>query len=80
MNIQIRFFGIAKDIVGGSTCELLLKPPCSVATLRKSLMTLYPAFGDLKSIMIAVNDEYATDDVQLATSDDVVLIPPVSGG
>ena len=80
MNVQIRFFGIAREIVGGNTCELDLTTPYSVAALKETLMTLYPAFGDLKSIMIAVNSEYATDDVQIAISDEVVLIPPVSGG
>ncbi len=80
MNIQIQLFGIAKEIANADSINLDLAAPHTVEVLRKELMTRYPAFGDLRSVMIAVNSEYANDDLQLTASDEVALIPPVSGG
>ena len=80
MNIEIKLFGIAKEIVSSSSLTVQLNSPCTVASLRNEVMSKYPSFGDLKSIMVAVNSEYAKDDLELTTSDKVALIPPVSGG
>lgn len=35
---------------------------------------------DLKNVMIAINEEYSTDDYVLKKGDTVAMIPPVSGG
>jgi len=80
MNIEIKLFGIAKEIVSSSSLNIELDSPYTIHGLRNEVMAKYPAFGDLKSIMVAVNSEYAKDDQQLAASDEVALIPPVSGG
>ncbi len=80
MNIEIKLFGIAKEIAKASSIDLDLEVPHTVEVLRKELMTRYPSFGDLRSVMIAVNSEYANDDIELTASDEVALIPPVSGG
>ena len=37
-------------------------------------------FGDVRSLYIAVNKEYAKDDLVLKETDEIALIPPVSGG
>ena len=36
--------------------------------------------SELKSVRLAVNSEYATEDLLLQENDEVALIPPVSGG
>lgn len=80
MKLQIKLFGIAKEIANASSFELELIELTTVEVLRKEVMAKFPAFGDLQSIMIAVNSEYAKDDVELTAADEVALIPPVSGG
>ena len=40
----------------------------------------YPEFEKLRSFTIAVNAEYRSDDFVLSAQDEVVIIPPVSGG
>jgi molybdopterin synthase sulfur carrier subunit len=72
-------FGIAKDILGGRQCEIEL-PGNTVAALRTALVGRYPALAGLRSLMIAVNSEYAEDGVLLEERDEIALIPPVSGG
>lgn len=72
-------FGIAKDIFGSK--EIMMKlDEATVQSLRAELEKQYPALKDLASYMIAVNDEYADSNTVLHTTDEVAIIPPVSGG
>ncbi len=52
----------------------------TVEDLRAEIIKSYPGFSTIKGFMIAVNQEYATDDQQLNDGDEIAIIPPVSGG
>jgi molybdopterin synthase sulfur carrier subunit len=80
--MEILFFGIAKDIVGVSQKVLLANEnfPNSVRELKQKLNQEYPELIKLSSLAVAVNSEYAKDDVLLKDTDEVAIIPPVSGG
>ncbi len=80
MKIQIVAFGIAKDIIKGKELTMDLDNGNSVSAVRKQLSTIYPEFSKLSSLKFAVNADYVEDDYQLNAGDEVVLIPPVSGG
>lgn len=80
MKLTIVGFGIAKDIIGGNTVKMDLPDSPSVGQLKGALFEQYPEFKALRSLAIAVNSEYASDELVLQSRDDVVLIPPVSGG
>ena len=77
--IEIKCFGVAKEIVDGEILKLN-RPNLSVEELRKQLLHDYPEFSAIKGFMVAVNQEYATDDMTIDSSDEVAIIPPVSGG
>jgi sulfur-carrier protein len=76
---KIKAFGITKDILGGKEVVIEAKA-ATVAELRQFLDTRYPQLKGLKSLLIAVNSSYAEDARQLDESDEIALIPPVSGG
>ena len=76
----IHAFGIAKDIVGDATCKIELLDETTVANLKEMLYDQFPELAALKHFAIAVNAEYATDDTVISVNDEVVIIPPVSGG
>lgn len=80
MKVHILAFGITKDIVGGSTFEFQIEEGSNVGQLKKHLQQQYPAFEDLASLAIAVNSEYASEELVIKAADEIVLIPPVSGG
>ncbi len=80
MQITILAFGVAKDIVGGSSLELELIENTTVGRLKDILCRRFPDFERLRSLSIAVNTEYVSDALELQEQDEVVLIPPVSGG
>jgi molybdopterin converting factor subunit 1 len=80
MKINILAFGIAKDIIQGQTKEIELKDGNDVQSLKAKLCEQFPEFEKLRSFSIAVNEAYQNDDFELKESDEVVIIPPVSGG
>lgn len=79
MELKIKTFGVARDMMGGK--EVVVNVAGSdVASLRKALMTNYPDLEKLRSLLIAVNQQYAEDSQTLTEIDEIALIPPVSGG
>jgi len=80
MTIKILAFGITRDILGGSSLEMQIPGHTRVADLRATLYAQYPALQKLSTLAIALNTEYASDEELIGEKDEVVLIPPVSGG
>lgn len=79
--LHILAFGIVKDIFGSSSAEINIAETCiSCAALKKELEEKYPQLTMLKSYMVAVNNEYADDALLIKTTDEIAIIPPVSGG
>lgn len=80
MYIEVLGFGIAKDIFEGKTTSVSVGEIVTVKALRQELENKYPKLKELASYMVAVNDEYAEDELLIKTTDEVAVIPPVSGG
>lgn len=80
MTVEIMAFGITKDIVGSTLFELDLPAGSSTLDLKNKLEEKYPAIKDLKSLLIAVNEEYGDNGYIIQERDEIALIPPVSGG
>jgi molybdopterin converting factor small subunit len=80
MKIQLTAFGIAKDILQSKSLEIELRDGDTISTLKQNLFVKYPDFLSLKSISFAVGENYQADTYTLHDNDEVVIIPPVSGG
>lgn len=80
MNLKILSFGIAKEIIGQLELPVQLSDAATVADLKQFLITQFPDFQKLSSLRVAINTEYADDSTLLHSNDEIVLIPPVSGG
>jgi molybdopterin converting factor subunit 1 len=80
MKCTVKAFGISRDIVGGRELEMELPDGSTVSDLKKELFQKYPTFIDLKSLYVALNNEYANEQAVLKAGDEIALIPPVSGG
>lgn len=76
---KVKAFGITKDIVGGRETVVEVEGQ-TVAALRQSLQNTYPQLISLKSLFIAVNNAYAEEQSAISETDEIALIPPVSGG
>jgi molybdopterin converting factor subunit 1 len=80
MKIDILAFGIAKNIIGASTYQIQVEENPMISKLREQLIAEFPDFERLKSLRFAVNEEYVDESYILKENDEVVIIPPVSGG
>jgi molybdopterin converting factor subunit 1 len=80
-HIKLLFFATIRDKVGVRSLELDVPIDMTVKTLKDRLSEEYPVLrGSMKSILIAVNHEYAFDEVVLPPGAEIALFPPVSGG
>ena len=80
MKIKLVAYGIAKDIVGSKQMEIELNTGDSISNLRQLLIHRYADFAKLQSLNFAVGINYQDDSFCLSENDEVVIIPPVSGG
>jgi molybdopterin converting factor small subunit len=80
MKLDILGFGIAREIFGAPMIEAEVLPGASVTDLKKNLEVRFPRLLHLRSYLLAVNNEYASDEQTLSAHDEIAVIPPVSGG
>lgn len=80
MKIKLVAFGIAKDILSARQMEFELSTGATIASLKQNLFERYPEFAKLRSLAFAVGENYQEDSHTLHENDEVVIIPPVSGG
>lgn len=80
MNIQVLFFGITTDLVATSNLSLEIAKDSTVADFKILLREKFLQLENIASYAIAVNEDYAIDELVLKENDTVAVIPPVSGG
>lgn len=80
MNITILFFGITTDLVGENSISLTIEENTTVENLKGILKSEYVGLKNINDFAIAVNEDYATNDLLIKNGDVVAIIPPVSGG
>jgi len=81
ITVQVLFFGGARDTVGANNRDLEIRVPATVATAFEQLLKEFPDLGRFgKSLLFAVNQEYASRETALKDKDELAIFPPVSGG
>jgi molybdopterin converting factor subunit 1 len=81
MTIRVLLFAAAKESVGQDSVTVDLDGGSNVADLRKQLATEYPVLAELVSrSFIAVDQQFAADEMPIVDAKEIALIPPVSGG
>lgn len=79
MEMELLLFGVTKEIIGPSPFKITFEGK-TVGDLRTYLVSKYDKLEGLNSLLIAVNSEYANDELTISSSDEIAIIPPVSGG
>ena len=81
MKLKILFFATLSEYVGAKTIEIEAPAVITVAMLKELLVKRYPRLAPAqKSIMVAVNREYAAGDQRIPLDAEIAFFPPVSGG
>jgi molybdopterin converting factor subunit 1 len=81
ISVRVLFFGAARDVVGQSEGYLALSSPANATMAFEKVLSTYPdlrRFG--RSLLLAVNQEYAPADSEIREGDELAVLPPVSGG
>jgi molybdopterin converting factor subunit 1 len=81
MKVKIIFFATLSEYVGAKTVDLEVPAETTVAMLKELLVNKYPRMAAAqKSIMVAVNREFAGGEQKIPLDAEIALFPPVSGG
>lgn len=83
VKIDVLFFGAAREVVDQNPLPLTLAPDGSptVSDAFQQLVESYPGLARFgRSLLFAVNQEYATPETELKENDELAIFPPVSGG
>jgi molybdenum cofactor cytidylyltransferase len=79
--VHVRLFALARERAGCAEIEIELAGARRVSDVRYELARRLPGLAPLvKTVMIAVNEEYADDEAQVSPGARIAVIPPVSGG
>lgn len=81
MKVRVKFFAILREKVGAAEITREISEGSTVADLWQALQKDYPKL-DVPGIRLlyAVNQNYVKPDHALKDQDEVVFVPPVSGG
>lgn len=83
MQVWVQLFAVLRERAGSDRIQLKLSEGATVATaleqLRRGDGPLARALVETDVVM-AVNREYAPDEMPLSEGDELALVPPVSGG
>lgn len=81
MKVKVKFFAILRERAGTGEVTKEIKEKSTVADLWRTLQQDYPklAVPGIR-LLYAINQNYVTTEHVLQDQDEVVFIPPVSGG
>lgn len=81
MKVRVRLFASLRETAGEDSLELELADGAPVVAAWSALVARHAALAPRRaSLLAAVNRRYAAFEDPLAAGDEVVFIPPVSGG
>ncbi len=85
--IKVLFFAKARELAGTSDARVELPRSLSGHQCRQRIEEAFPALSALKGgYVLAVNEQYVdlqsrdTESLSLKDSDEIAVIPPLSGG
>ena len=81
MEIRVLYFAVFREKLGRDHDVVALAPGARVCDAIDALAVRHAAIGQLRgNVRVAVNEEFADDERELADGDELALIPPVAGG
>ena len=81
IRVRVLYFGAAREEVGREAEQLEVGMPATAASVFEEVLNAHPAlrrFG--RSLLVAVNEEYAGAAGLVRAGDEIAIFPPVSGG
>lgn len=81
MKVKVKFFAILRERAGAAEITKEIEEGSTVTELWQALQSDYPKLPSSGiRLLYAVNQNYVKGDHVLKEQDEVVFVPPVSGG
>ena len=81
MQIQVRLFARYRELAGANLLEMDMPPGSSALDVFDAVAARYPAMVPMRnSTLMAVDADYVKPATVLQDNQELVLMPPVSGG
>jgi molybdopterin synthase sulfur carrier subunit len=81
INVKLKLFAAYQEAYGCSEIQLKLPEKTTVVDILEQAIALYPELEKWRSLTrFGVNLQFVDANTYLKDGDEVVLIPPVSGG
>lgn len=81
ISVRVLFFGAARDAVGHAEVDFVLHGTPTAENAFAQVMEKFPSLARFgRSLLFAVNQEYARADHEVHDGDELAVFPPVSGG
>ncbi|MEL6319504.1 MAG: MoaD/ThiS family protein [Cyanobacteria bacterium J06626_14] len=81
MKITVKLFAAYQDAYGVPEIQMELEPGTTVSVVRDRLIAERPELEQWRSLTrLGINLQFVESETVLHEGDEVVLIPPVSGG
>jgi molybdopterin converting factor subunit 1 len=80
-NLKVRLFAILKDVVGEREITITVPSGVTVSYLKNEILKKYPQLRSFSNKFVtSVNCKVTGGDTIISSSDEIALLPPVSGG
>ena len=80
-NLKVRLFAILKDVVGEREITITVPSGVTVSYLNNEILKKYPQLRSFSNKFVtSVNYKVTSGDTIITSSDEIALLPPVSGG
>ncbi len=81
IKVRVRFFAALREIAGKEMIEVDVSSGTTAGRLLDRLIADHPKLAPFAGVVqVAINKEFADRGTELQADDEVVFLPPVSGG
>lgn len=81
MKQKVLLFARARDLAGADHIEIEIADGARIGEVRSELLNRFSGLQSLAgSLLIAMNNRYASDETIVETGAEIACFPPVSGG